>query len=136
MTEIEIPQTQWGEFGDTFTRQHHGRATRISRLDTVRLRANAAPQGGGAAPALAGLQPLQEVREGRSQDRVELMVTVGRGRDETSVLIEGVVALYSRSQGDTPRGLRIDSGDGTSTLIEFPAAAGREPVGQGPEGDK
>lgn len=74
-------------------------------------------------PLFSGNLPLEEVRAGHSNDSVEVMVTVGEGTNETSFLIEDAVALYSRGAGEVHQGLRVDSGDGTSTLIEFRTAA-------------
>jgi hypothetical protein len=122
VNDIEIPESEWQQFCERFTRQHHGWLVGMRQLDTRDLL-----RGETAAQARVRLFPgnrlLQEVREGRSNDSVEVMVTVGEGADETSYLIEDAVALYSRRAGDAHQGLRIDSNHGKTTLIEFRTAA-------------
>jgi hypothetical protein len=118
MSDIQIPDNQWQLFCEGFTRQHHGWLVSLCQLQTREL-------GTGDTPAqtavhlFPGTRPLEEVREGHSNGRAEIMVTVGEGSDETSFLIEDAVALYTRRAGDAHQGLRVDSGNGTSTLIEF-----------------
>jgi hypothetical protein len=118
MKDIRIPESRWPEFCEDFTRRYHGWLTGIRQLVTR------AAESGSAAESLSadlfpGTRPLQELREGTTRDSAELMVTLGKGPDETSFLIEDAVALYSRMRGDVQQGLRVDSGNGTTTLIEF-----------------
>jgi hypothetical protein len=122
MNDIPIAQSDWQQFCEDFSRQHHGWLVSISQLDTTAVEpdADAGPQGARLFP---GHSPLQEVRKGRSDDRFEIMVTVGEGTEETSFLIENAVALFRRRKGEAHQGLRIDSGDGKTTLVEFRSAA-------------
>jgi hypothetical protein len=117
MSDIEIPMAQWAQFCDSFTHQHHGWLVNISQRDTMALERDDAQ-----VHQFAESRPLQEVREGSTDGHEELMVTVGQGQDEISLLIAGIVALYNRRIGTAHQGLRIDSSNGTTTLIEFRSA--------------
>jgi len=121
MDETEIPRPQWRSFCEGFTRQHHGWLVGIRQIPTRELPTGRTPAW--ANPLFSGERPLQEVREGSSGDAVELMVTVGKGLDETSFLIENALVLFSRAIGGAHAGLRVDSGNGMTTLIEFRSAA-------------
>lgn len=122
MDDIPVPEKEWQAFCEDFTRQHQGWLVGISQQDTHSVeagrRAAQAP-----APLFPGERPLQELREGRTNEHVELMVTVGDGADETSYLIEDAIAVYARRNGAAHRGVRVDSGNGMTTLIEFRVAA-------------
>lgn len=116
--DIPVPEAQWHPFCENFSRQHHGWLIGMHQLDTRQLeQGETAAQAG--VPLISDNRPLQEVREERKDDIIEVMVTVGEGTDETSFLIEDVVALYRRRIGDAHEGLRIDNRNGTTTLIEF-----------------
>lgn len=126
MSEIEIPETQWRQFCDQFTVQHYGWLVDVSQLD------NAIPAKDGKSlkspvRVFPCSRPLQELREGEQGPRAELMVTVGEGKDQTSLLIEDVTSVYSRELDETHRGLRVDSGRGVTTLIDFRAPRARPP---------
>jgi hypothetical protein len=125
MDEIEIPEIQWQQFCEGFTRQHHGWLVSMRQLDVRELEQDRAPE---RAPVylFPGERPLQEVREGRQNEHAEFMVTVGTGTGETSFLIEDAVALFSRRTGGAHQGLRVDSGNGMTTLIEFRSPAAPE----------
>jgi hypothetical protein len=105
---------QWAQFCDSFTHQHHGWLVNIIQRDTAALQHEDAN-----VHQFADNRPLQEVREGSTDGHEELMVTVGAGQDEVSLLIADIVALYNRRIGTAHQGLRIDSSNGTTTLIEF-----------------
>jgi hypothetical protein len=122
MNDIEIPVTQWQQFCEEFTRQHHGWLVSMCQLDTCKAVQNTQPERG-PLRMFTGNRPLQEVREGHQGGHGEIMVTVGAGIEETSFLIEDAVALYSRRIGEAHQGLRVDSGNGMTTLIEFRTAA-------------
>ncbi len=122
MTDIEIPKDRWQDFCTDFTRQFQGEAAGIRQLRTGDLGRDKAGEAGSNA-LLDRPRPLYEVREGQADGRTEIMVTVRDGRDDTSFLIEDTIALFSRRSGDKYAGLRVDSGNGTTTLIEF-----RDPV--------
>lgn len=120
MNEIEIPETQWRQFCDQFTVQHYGWLVDVSQVN------DSSSTGGEATKkslvrVFPRSRPLQELREGEQGAHAELMVTVGEGKDQTSLLIEDVTSVYSRETGKTHRGLRIDSGRGVTTLIDFRA---------------
>jgi hypothetical protein len=119
MDDIRIAGNEWREFCEDFTRRHRGRRVGIRQLDTRTLVENDRTPAHGPVQLVEGNRPFQELREGRTNGITEFMVTVGEGADETSFLIEDAVALYRRRQGDTPRGVRIDSGNGTTTLVEL-----------------
>ncbi|MGD2055719.1 MAG: hypothetical protein PVJ15_02855, partial [Gammaproteobacteria bacterium] len=112
----------WQQFCEGFTRQHHGWLVSMYQLDTREVARDTQSE---RAPLrmFPGNRPLQEVREGHQDGQGELMVTVGTGTEETSFLIEDAVALYSRRIGEAHQGLRVDSGNGMTTLIEFRTAA-------------
>jgi len=121
MDNLSIPPDEWPVFYPAFSRQHQGWLVHVSRLQTERLDDGAPP--GGRVDLYAGYRPLREVRAERNDRYSEVMVTVGEGTDETSFLIEDVSALYARRAGDAHQGLRIDSADGSTTLVEFRTAA-------------
>ena len=54
------------------------------------------------------------------------MITVGEGTGETSFLVENVAALYNNTEENKDIGVRIDSANATSTIVQFRAAAGPE----------
>ena len=125
VNDIEIPESEWQQFCERFTRQHHGWLVSMRQLDTRDLLRSetAAAQAQARVQLFPGNRSLQEVREGQSDGYVEIMVTVGEGTHETSYLIEDAVALYSRRAGQAHHGLRIDSNYGKTTLVEFRTAA-------------
>jgi hypothetical protein len=118
MDDIRIPGNEWREFCEDFTRRHHGRRVDIRQLDTRSVESTRTPARE-SVHRVDDDRPFQELREGQTDGIAEFMVTVGEGADETSFLIEDAVALYSRGHDDTSRGVRIDSGNGTTTLVEF-----------------
>jgi single-stranded DNA-specific DHH superfamily exonuclease len=122
MDNIAVPASQWLKFCEDFTRQHHGWLVGLHQMDTKTLEEDAHSKSL-EIPMLSGHHPLQEVREGNTNDLSEVMVTVGEGVDEASFLIEDVIALYQQQEGKAHQGLRIDSGNGKSTVIEFRTAA-------------
>jgi hypothetical protein len=118
MSDVEIPKDRWHDLCADLTRRFQGQAAVIRQLRTADL------QGDGAGEVRSNLllepaRPLYEVRAGRAGEQTEVMVTVRDGHDDTSFLIEDAVALFSRRSGDDDTGLRVDSGNGTSTLLEF-----------------
>lgn len=121
ITDFEIADTEWQQFCENFTRQHRGWRVNMRQLDTSELGPDTASQS--ATSLFPDAVPLQEVREGRENDRVDLMVTAGEGKDEHSLLIEDAIALFQRKIGNAHVGLRIDSRNGKTTLVEFLSAA-------------
>lgn len=127
MSDVPIPFGQWQQFCESFTRQHHGWLVSLKQIDS------GAPDGAASIPQFDGYRTLQEVREGSRGDSADIMVTVGEGADEVSFLIEDTVALYRRTRSEADSGLRIDTGNGMSTLVEFRSAAAPESLdGAGP----
>ena len=118
MRDIRIPEDHWLEFCESFTREHRGWLTGMHLIDTRSAEAGDTPAHK-PVELFPGVCPLQELREDHSNNLAEIMVTLGDGADETSYLIEDAIALYSRMQGDARQGVRIDSGNGTTTLIEI-----------------
>jgi hypothetical protein len=124
MNEIAISRNQWSQFCKQFSHQHHGWPVSLHQ------RANDDPQTGQESAEMAlypGYRSLQEVCEGQQGMRIEIIVTVVDGMQETSFLIADAIAIYSRNIGETHQGLRIDSNNGRSTLLEFPARHNPEP---------
>ena len=118
MQDIRIPEDDWLGFCESFTHQHRGWLTNMRLIDTRTMEAGKTPVHK-PVQLFPGVRPLQELREDQSNSLAEFMVTLGDGTDETSYLIEDAIALYSRMQGDARLGVRIDSGNGTTTLIEI-----------------
>ena len=118
MSDIPIPEHQWQQFCASFTRQHHGWLVGVYQIDTSNIKA-----GDKSVRQFAGHRTFQEVREAKRNGTTEVMVTVGNGSEEVSFLIEDAVALYSLRSGELHQGLRIDSGNGVTTLVEFRTAA-------------
>ena len=121
MNDICIPEHQWREFCEDFTRQHHGWLVGMRQFQTRAVSGDGMPAG---EAVFSGKRPLQELRAGSAGNIAELMVTVGNGADETSFLTEDAVALYDRMRGDTRQGIRVDSDNGMTTLIEVRVTAG------------
>ncbi|MDZ7754100.1 MAG: hypothetical protein U5S82_21280 [Gammaproteobacteria bacterium] len=119
MDNIEIPPREWAAFCARFGDQHHGWLVEVSRLATR----EAADEGAEATPLMAGYRPLTGVTTQTSGGRTAVVVTAGDGDDGVSLVVDDVVALYSRRIGDAHQGLRIDSADGTTTLVQFRTAA-------------
>lgn len=123
MNDIRIDEHDWLAFCARFTRLHRGWLTGIRQLDTRVLDEHPLPEEADTVPLVSEMLPLQELREGHTDDRAEFLVTIGEGMDETTILVEDVVALYGRTRDGAPQGVRIDSGDGKTLLVEFRVAA-------------
>ena len=122
MELIEIAENQWSEFCKGFSREHHGWLVNLWCVDTDQLGRDrsAAFENGNV---LAEGQPLQGVRENRKDDTTEFLVTVGEGAEEVTIPVSNVIRLYNEESDDAHKGLRLDGGDGSSTLVEFRVAA-------------
>lgn len=107
------------DFCETFTHRYRDSPADVRQLRTDEVRAD---RNGSAVSRelLPETNILYEVREGQQDGRSEIMVTVRNGADDTSFLIENVVALFSRGEGDICHGLRVDSGSGVTTLVILP----------------
>jgi hypothetical protein len=123
MNDTRINEHDWPAFCARFTRLHRGWLTGIRQLDTRVLDEHPLPEEADTVPLVSEMLPLQELREGHTDDRAEFLVTIGEGMDETTILVEDVVALYGRTRDGAPQGVRIDSGDGKTLLVEFRVAA-------------
>ena len=121
MKLIEIPENQWPEFCKGFSREHHGWLVNLRCVNTDQLGIDrsAAFENGNV---LAEGKPLQWVRGSRKEDMTEFLVTVGEGAEEISIPVPNVIRLYNEKSDDAHKGLRLDAGDGSSTLVEFRAA--------------
>ncbi|MGD8594416.1 MAG: DUF5335 family protein [Gammaproteobacteria bacterium] len=119
MNTRKISADKWKQFCDAFSREHHGWLVSVA--------VTGAKPNGGKEPMptkmLAQNLPLQEIREAQSQGDAEIMITVGEGIDETSFLVENVADLYENTEADKDIGMRIDSANNTSTVVQFRAAA-------------
>jgi hypothetical protein len=122
MRLIEIPEDQWPDFCKGFSRQHYGWLVNLRSVNTDQLGKDrsAAIENGNV---LANGLPLQEIRKNRKDDTTEFMVTVGDGAEEVSIPVLDVIRLYNEKSDDAHKGLRLDSGGSSSTLIEFRVAA-------------
>lgn len=114
-----IEQGQWRNFLDQFVREHLGWLVTVKFLRTNQL----SDQQGTEVSASVLLQhyPLEDIRESERDNGMDIMLTVGSGQDENSILIEGVHHLYLHKTDSADKGLRIDSTDDTTTLVEFRA---------------
>ncbi|MEW5757352.1 MAG: hypothetical protein AB1810_13725 [Pseudomonadota bacterium] len=122
MSDIEIPRDQWPEYCQSFSLGHHGWLVNVLQVETRRL-AEIRDSAIAAGRVLAAERPLQEVRETEHGDEVEIVVTVGRGTDEASFLVKNVRGLLQEQTAEAQLGLRVDSADKTSLLVEFRVAA-------------
>ena len=121
--DIRIPPDHWQDFCDEFAGRHRGWQVTISRADTP------APRCPPATPPtrlLGEPRPLREVRYTRLEEAAEVLITVGEDGGGQSFFVENVVDLFERRAGEADQGLRIDSGDGTTLLVEFRAPAAPE----------
>lgn len=120
--DVEVAKSRWPDFCREFARRHQGALVAVRRcLSTDSDSMKPTP--------LAHDQALYDIREGQQNGVAEVMVTVREGNDDTSFLIENAIALYRLENGSTETGLRVDSSDGTTTLVELaeeePAATSR-----------
>jgi hypothetical protein len=119
MNTRKISIDEWGRFCDTFSREHHGWLVSVAVTDAI-------PDDAGElrpAKMLAQNLPLQEVREAQTDSEAEIMITVGEGVEETSFLVENVAELYENTEADKDIGMRIDSINNSTTVLQFRAAA-------------
>lgn len=119
MENIEIAPHEWAAFCDRFSALHQGWLVEVSRLATR----EAAHDDADAIPLMASYHPLTGVATRSSGDATAIVVTAGNNDDGMSLVVDDVVALYSRRIGDAHQGLRIDSADATTTLVQFRTAA-------------
>ncbi len=119
MENIEIPFAEWDGFCERFSDQHHGWLVQISRLPTR----EADHDNPTTTPLMKGYLPLTGVTTRTGGRGTAVVVTAGSDDDGGSLVVDDVVALFSRRIGDAHQGLRIDSADATTTLVQFRAAA-------------
>jgi hypothetical protein len=110
---------EWGRFCERFSRQHHGWLVSVAVTDPWQEANDQPPEG----KMLAQNLPLQEVREAQSKGQVDIMITVGKGTEETSFLVENVADVFQNLEEDKYLGMRIDSSNATSTIVQFRAPA-------------
>lgn len=118
-----IPADQWSDYCARFARQHRGWLATLSRLPTADLQTGEPVV---AEAIYSDNRPLTDIRARRGEDGVEVMITLGGDDGDSALRVEDVVTLHSRRLAGADEGLRIDSRDGTSTLLEFRAAADPE----------
>ena len=118
----EISRDRWQSFCGAFSREHHGWLASLWEVATEILTADRTTMPDRAA-VLAKEQLFQEISMQVKDGKVEFMVTVGKDTQELSFLIQDAVRLYNEKLGNKHKGLRIDNGAGSSTLVEFRAAA-------------
>jgi hypothetical protein len=110
--EREIPPPSWSDYCESFTGQHRGWLVRFVICD---------------GEALVFDQPLAGVRCGRAEDGASFTLLVGRGRNERSVVIDGVTRIFERGADGAVFGLRIENHD-ESALLTFRVAVLPEEV--------
>jgi len=122
MNTLKIANDEWGRFCERFSREHHG------WLVSVGVTATPSDDNTKLQPArfLARDLPLQEIREAETKDQVEIMITVGEGTEETSFLVENVADVFQNIEEDKHLGVRIDSANSASTIIQFRSPANPE----------
>lgn len=119
MNTRKISTDEWARFCDMFSREHHGWLVSVAMTG----REQTGIHSFNPAEILAQNLPLQEVREAQSDGEAEIMITVGEGTEETSFLVENVAALYENTEEDKDLGMRIDSTNNTTTILQFRTAA-------------
>jgi hypothetical protein len=119
MNAQKIAYDEWGRFCERFSREHHGWLVSVAITATPQNNSGESR----TTKILARNLPLQEVRESQSQDQVEIMITVGNGTDEISFLVENVAEVFQNVEENKHLGLRIDSADSASTVVQFRAPA-------------
>ncbi|MCF7985003.1 MAG: hypothetical protein K9L70_11425 [Thiohalocapsa sp.] len=127
LVESPVAREDWPRFLDSFSEQHHGWLINIRQL---RPGQSAHPD---AAPPVSSPQvspplwphdlPLHAIRLHRNGDRASIVVTAGADTAEAALTLEAVSALCARTRDGAHQGLRIDSTDGSSALIEFRVSA-------------
>ncbi len=122
MTDIDVPENAWRERCEIFSREHRGWLVNVRRVETARLEQDRAAALA-AGQLLVSDKPLQQVVEAEQAGKVELAVTVGKGADSDTIRVADAVRLIRERRDGAHAGLRIDSNDGTSTLVEFRVAA-------------
>lgn len=123
MKSQQIEQNEWQQFCESFSRAHHGWLVSVTVSGTGSDKAKIGSATTGPKTTLAQNLPLQEIREASHNGHVEIMITVGKDKDETSFLVEDVAALYEHTEAGKDLGLRIDSANAESTTVHF-----REPA--------
>jgi len=122
-----IEQGTWRNFLDSFAREHLGWLVTIKSFSTRELPAE---ELGKRVPEniLVRQYPLEDIRESERADGMDVMLTVGTGRDENSILIEDVYWIYLHKTDSAESGLRIHSRDHTTILVEFRTPASPQSV--------
>lgn len=124
--EAAVPRPDWPHFLEAFSEQHHGWLVNIRRL---RPRLPAHPDTAvQVSPALWPQDlPLHAVRYRPDGERISVLIGSATDTGESELTIDDVSAVRTRKLGGAHQGLRIDSADGSATLIEFRVPA--EPEG-------
>ena len=120
MATREIPRDHWREELDSFSRQHEGWIVRVEVTEPT-----------GNTRTEARDVPLQGVSVD-APGRPGLAVIVGREPgDHLTHEISNPVDIVIEQSGGADRALRIRSGDGSTTTVEFrpPAQSPDQPTG-------
>lgn len=127
MSYQPIERHEWRDFLDSFAREHLGWLVTIKSLGTNQLPGEDPGMDVPGTNLLERQYPLEDIRESEREDGMDVMLTVGRGSDENSILIEDVSRIYLHKLNAGDKGLRLDSRD-TTTLVEFRAPVAPQSV--------
>lgn len=119
MDAVEINNDDWGRFCARFSREHQGWLVSVGVISASENKFSEPD----STEFLAHNLPLQEIREAQNKDQVEIMITVGNGAQETSFLVENVAGVFETLEEDKHLGMRIDSTNAPSTIIQFRSPA-------------
>jgi len=120
----DIPDTQWHDFFQRFSRGHHNWLASITQCDTAALNADRVAPVGPAPARPIDHRPLQEITLNELAGDRTMNVILGHGADQVNHVIRGPERLRcERDEQDRHLGLRIDDHEGRTTLLRFRAAA-------------
>lgn len=132
MERVEVAMERWREFCGEFSRRHQGWRVDIGSLATRLLEHD--PDAAGVAQGLARDAPLHGVSVERAGDGEMVTVSAGEPPRHLDHRVRRPVRLLLERDADGVRGLRLDGGDGRSTLVRFRVSAEPEEVdGRAPQ---
>lgn len=122
----DIPNDQWKEFCEHFTRRHHGWLVDVYEADRTLLE-NDPERAISKAYRIAHSQVLDGLTLEVSDHARDIYVRVGRGRDEVVHGVRGAQRLcIERTPEGEELGLRIDDGNDSATWVHFRVGAAPE----------
>lgn len=112
----EIAATAWQTFCEYFTRQHRGWLTSIEAVEIDPRRGDAGPN----ITIIARDLPLQGVTLEQRAAELDLLVTVGKGRELFTHRVPGPTRIFALETGSgAHEGLRVEGDRETAITLQF-----------------